>query len=71
MAELEQVPIPASDCCSTEAQASCCDPADKAECCGESAAAGGCGCSAGASTDDREAARERAGSAIIGARKPA
>jgi arsenite methyltransferase len=57
MAELEQVP-PASDCCSTEAQATCCEPADKAECCGESAAAGSCGCSAAAPTDDPDEVRE-------------
>ena len=58
MAELERVP--ASECCSAEAQASCCEPDDKAECC--STDSSGCGCSAGqaeGAEEVREAVRAR------------
>jgi ubiquinone/menaquinone biosynthesis C-methylase UbiE len=58
----------ATGCCSPQAQTTCCEPADKADCCTPGATTCGCGASAGATTDVREAVRERyaAAAAAVG-----
>ena len=62
-----------STCCEPAQQATCCEPSEKAGCC--SAESSTCGCSAGAALGDEVTETHRvhrhAGSAIIGARKPA